>query len=511
MLKSTTQAQLCKEFRRYKLDILGLSEIRKANSGELRTSTGEHLLFSGKPESDVRSSGVGFLISSKAYKGLLDWKPVSDRLITVRLKASPKNVTFVQAYAPTMLADPVEKDEFYSLLAYTLDSTPKADVKVLMGDFNAKVGSDNTSWESAMGNHGIGVMNENGRLFADLCVRNELVIGGTLFPHKDIHKTTWVSPDHRTRNQIDHIAISKKWKSSLQDVRNKRGADVYSDHHLLVGYIRFKMLGLRRARVRIARRIDVTKLKDAPTNQRFMERMRTQLETFEEGDSAETKWEKIRSGIINIGEDVLGFRDPERNEWISDDTWALINERKMLKNRLNATPPDERPEVTRLYTEMDRRVGRSARSDKRRWLSRVADSAQLAANSNNMRETYRIAKRLTSSLGPAVHHPVKSSTGDILTAEDAQMERWSEYFEEILNKDPPMIPRSPTGDPVQRNFNVDPPSIREIAKAINTLKNNKAPGADNISSELLKVDANAIADHLKSIIDEVWAVMQNYR
>lgn len=505
MLKNTTQAQLCKEFRRYKLDILGLSEIRKADSGELRTSTGEHLLFSGKPESDVRSSGVGFLLSRTANNGLLDWKPISDRLITARFKASPKNVTFVQAYAPTMQADPVEKDDFYSLLAFTLDRIPKADIKVLMGDFNAKVGSDNTSWESAMGSHGIGVMNENGRLFADLCIRSELVIGGTLFPHKDIHKITWVSSDHRTQNQIDHIAISKKWRSSLQDVRNKRGADVFSDHHLLIGCIRLKMLGLRRPPVRIARKMDVAKLKEESTRQRFMERMRNRSEIFAEEGNAESKWNIIRSAFISIGEDVLGFRDYEKKEWILDRTWALINERRMMKNRLNIAPPEERSEVMRMYSETNRKVGRSARADKRRWLSRVADSAQQAADSNNMRETYRISKRLTSSLGPAVHHPVKSSTGEVLTTEDAQMERWSEYFEDILNKQPPMIPRSPTGDPVQRNFNIEPPSIREIAKAINRLKNNKSPGADNIASELLKIDAIATAEHLKSIIDEVWA------
>ena len=69
-------------------------------------------------------------------------------------------------------------------------------------------------------------MNGNGELFAELYGNHRLVIGGTLFRHLDIHKVTLVSPDRRTLNQIYHIAISGKWKTSLLDVRNRRGADV---------------------------------------------------------------------------------------------------------------------------------------------------------------------------------------------------------------------------------------------------------------------------------------------
>ena len=74
-----------------------------------------------------------------------------------------------------------------------------------MGDFNAKIGSNNRAYEEVMGTHGIGDMNENGEMFADLCSFNRLIIGRSVFPHRRIHKATWVSPDHRTENQIDHI------------------------------------------------------------------------------------------------------------------------------------------------------------------------------------------------------------------------------------------------------------------------------------------------------------------
>nr|KAG5693701.1 hypothetical protein BaRGS_008343 [Batillaria attramentaria] len=96
---------------------------------------------------------------------------------------------------------------------------------ILMGDFNAKIGSDNTGYEDTMGTHGLGQMNENGERFADFCALNQLVIGGSIFPHKRIHKATWRSPDHVTENQIDHICISRKFRRSWRDVRVMRGAD----------------------------------------------------------------------------------------------------------------------------------------------------------------------------------------------------------------------------------------------------------------------------------------------
>ena len=136
----------------------------------------------------------------------------------------------VQAYAPTSDAMDEEKDEFYNPLRDTVSSCNRNDMIVEMGDLNAKVGNNNTNREEVMGNFGVGVINDNGEMLCDFCSANGFIINGTIFPHKDIHKLTWRSPDGRTVNQIDHVLVNGNIRTSISDTRVMRGADVYSDH-----------------------------------------------------------------------------------------------------------------------------------------------------------------------------------------------------------------------------------------------------------------------------------------
>ena len=122
------------------------------------------------------------------------------------------------------MTDEITKDIFYDQLQAELEEAPQHDMKIIMGDLNAKVGSYNKNYDRAMGREGCGIMNENGERLLELCTTYNLVIGGSLFPHTDIHKLTWCSPNGRDRNQIDHLMINSIWRRSLLDVRVRRGA-----------------------------------------------------------------------------------------------------------------------------------------------------------------------------------------------------------------------------------------------------------------------------------------------
>ncbi|VDO92780.1 unnamed protein product [Schistosoma margrebowiei] len=92
-----------------------------------------------------------------------------------------------------------------------------------------------------MGRHELVERNKNGERFANLCAFNKLVIGGTILLHKRIHKDTWISPDHTTKNQIDHICINKKFRRAMEDVRTRREGDIASDHHIVVAKMKLKL------------------------------------------------------------------------------------------------------------------------------------------------------------------------------------------------------------------------------------------------------------------------------
>jgi hypothetical protein len=198
-----------------------MSEVRWSEFGEMTTQDGATFLYSGRPEGEnVSCEGVGILLDKEARRSLIEWQPVSARITVARFRTNIRNIVMVQCYAPTAVAEDIERQELYMQLNDILKKL-KEDTIIVGGDLNAKVGQDNKGLEHVMGRHGLGERNENGQLFVDFCASHDLVVGGTIFPHKDCHKVTWVSPDHKTKNQIDHVAIGRKWRDhyKMREIR----------------------------------------------------------------------------------------------------------------------------------------------------------------------------------------------------------------------------------------------------------------------------------------------------
>ena len=149
--------------------------------------------------------------------------------------------SIVASYTPTKEVDEIEKDYFYETLQSVVAEIPRHDITCVVGDLNVKVESCHTYCPEVMGQHGIGDMNKNGALLVNYALNNNLVIGGTLFQHKTIDKYIWTSPDGCMCNQIDHLLFSHKLQKSLLDVKRYRGADIQSDHRLMVAKNHLKL------------------------------------------------------------------------------------------------------------------------------------------------------------------------------------------------------------------------------------------------------------------------------
>ena len=210
----------------------------------------------------------------------------------------------VQAYVPTNDAMDEEKDEFYNQLQNTVSSCNRNDMIEVMGDLNAKVGNNNTNREDVMGKFGVGVMNDNGERLCDFCNANGFIITGTIFPHKDIHKLTWRSPDGRTVNQIDRVLVNGNIRASISDTRVMRGADVYSNHYLVKTRIRLK-LARAQGRKNVRERFDVSILQSDEARRKYNIEVRNRFEALGDIYDPEEEHDMI----------LATYRDAARKSW----------------------------------------------------------------------------------------------------------------------------------------------------------------------------------------------------
>jgi hypothetical protein len=118
----------------------------------------------------------------------MEWTSINKKIITARFYSRYRKVTIIQVHAPHNEKEDLEKEQFYQELQEIVDGRNKNDIIIVMGDLNAKVGNNNNGYERTMGTHGLGIQNDNGERLSEFCQMNGLVIAGTLFSHKDIHK-----------------------------------------------------------------------------------------------------------------------------------------------------------------------------------------------------------------------------------------------------------------------------------------------------------------------------------
>jgi hypothetical protein len=130
------------------------------------------------------------------------------------------------------------KDSFYEELERVFDKFPKYHMKILLGDFSAKVGREDI-FKPTFGNESLHEINsDNGVKLVNVATSKNLRVKSTMFPHRKIRKYNWTFPDGKTHNQIDSILIDKRRHSNVLDVRSYSSTDCDTDHYLVVAKVR---------------------------------------------------------------------------------------------------------------------------------------------------------------------------------------------------------------------------------------------------------------------------------
>ena len=152
----------------------------------------DHYIYYCGQES-LRRNGIAIIVNKRVQNAGHGCNLKNNRMISVHFQGKPFNITVIQVYAPTSNAKEAEVEQFYEDLQDLLELTPKKDVLFIIGDWNAKVESQETP--GVTGKFGLGVQNEAEQRLIEFCQENALVIANTIFQEHKKRLYTWTSTD----------------------------------------------------------------------------------------------------------------------------------------------------------------------------------------------------------------------------------------------------------------------------------------------------------------------------
>ena len=177
------------EMARGNVDILGISELKWTGMGEFNHMN--YIYYCG--QESLRRNGVTIIVNKRVQNTVFGCNRKNDRMISIHFQGKPFNIMVIQVYAPTSNAEKAEVERFCEDLQDLLELTPKKDALFIIGDWNAKGGSQEISGVTSK--FGLGVQNEAGKRLIEFCQENALVIANTLFQQHKRRLYTWTSPD----------------------------------------------------------------------------------------------------------------------------------------------------------------------------------------------------------------------------------------------------------------------------------------------------------------------------
>ena len=173
-------------------------------------------------------------------------------LALAKYKGRPVDILIIQVYSPTTAADDEEIEQFYEEFDNIIKTHTKCrDMLLVIGDYNAKI-------DKTVGPHGLGTRNERGNRLIEFATKHKVFITNTWFEQKRSARHTWTSPDDNTKNQIDYILASQRYRNTILNSKVYPGADCSSDHNLLVTRLRMRMKNIKKKKP--VEKLDLTKI-----------------------------------------------------------------------------------------------------------------------------------------------------------------------------------------------------------------------------------------------------------
>ena len=325
-------------------------------------------------------------------------RPVSIRLITIRQRASPFNFTIVQVYVPTTTHSVEEIEDFHQQIQEVIVETPKEDILVVQGDWNAKIGKDaQKDWKGICGSYCNTETNERGLRLLEFAIFDNLSVTNTFHLHKRSRRWTWHSPNG-SHHQIDYILVKRRFRTSVNIARTRSfpGADINSDHELVMMTFRLHLKKLKKKQGHTRIKFDLGKLKDPGVAQVFEATIGGKfaplmlLDTDNTG--TDTLIDTINTSVIDTASEVLGKKRITKKPWVTPDLLKLCDERRDLKKTKY-----ESEEGAHRYRQADKQVKMRILKAKEDWISDQCSDIEQNLEANNAKKAHQVVKGLSSS------------------------------------------------------------------------------------------------------------------
>ncbi|XP_047502443.1 uncharacterized protein LOC125047940 [Penaeus chinensis] len=471
-------AVIDRELSRLGVDIACLQETRLADSGTLRKDS-YTCFWKGKPPEEPRQHGVGFAIRNTLMSSIEPPSAGTERILTLRLSTSSGSATIISVYAPTLYSTPEDKDQ---------------------------VGAHHEAWLSCLGAYGRGKINDNGQRLLELCCYHSLCVTNTFFPCKEIHQVSWRHPRSHHWHQLNLVLTRRKNLASVLLTRTYHSADCDTDHSLVASKVRITPRKIHHSKKSGRPCVNTCNARNPLKMQGFQNLLNVTLaREMSEDDTTDPIWSHLRDSIYSAAISAYGKKEHKNADWF-EAHWDRMEpvveaKRKTLLAYKNAPNPTTLTAL-RVARKTSQQTARHCANTY--WLN-LCSRIQLAADVGDARGMYKGTKKATGP-APSKSAPLKTKTGDVITDQGKQLERWVEHYLELYATQNVVTDAAlaDTPDlPVMEELDALP-TKEELSKAISNLSSGKAPGIDSIPAEVLKSGKPALLKPLHTLLCKCW-------
>ena len=471
------QNELAFLFKSKGIMVLGIQDHKIVHDEEIRTEEIDGCTLITTPawrnDRNAAVGGVGLMISKYAVNALADVIAFNRRIIIAHFNGNPA-VTLIVQYSPTEGSE--EAEEHYTKLADAISSIPKHNVLIIVGDFNAHLGSDDARYTYHT------KTNKNGQLLLYLAAECNLIITNTTFQKRSGKLWTYLSDMSGTKTQIDYILINKKWKNSVKNVEAySTFSSLGSDHRIVTARLKLSL----RSSITPPRenQFDWNTLRsDIDLQHRYTITIRNRYEQlYNEDESATEAYQHLIDANNQAAEEMIPHkRKRKKKETACDhrvecrrkevnEAFSVYVNQPIGENEVNLQNAKELLKET--YETVEREI-----------LEEQIKKVEIADERAQHSESWKLINEISNR---------KKSKKGIIKGEnkESRIKSWYDHFSQLLGKEP-VITEEPDDPipPINDHLDIKQGSftIEEYQTVKKKITENKAAGSDKIPPEVLK-------------------------